>query len=88
MSTNEDLSVQISFAYANANDPSPVVTIHNARILIPSLRDQIARYGPRYIATRSEKMIGPLKGKREDFEAMILSYGFKVVPPNLKLLDD
>ncbi len=86
MSSNQDHDVEISFDYADANDLSPITTIHNARILIPSLRDQIARYGPRYIATRSEKMTGQLKGRREDFEAMILSYGFRVVSPAPKLI--
>ncbi|MGE0686744.1 MAG: hypothetical protein AB7P33_08370 [Dehalococcoidia bacterium] len=76
--------MEISFEYARADDPSPRVTVHNARILIPSLSDQIVRYGLRHTAVNSATMVGNLQGGRESFIAMIHSYGFKVGPRTLE----
>ncbi len=83
MPIKQDRVVEITFEYARADDPSPRVTVHNARILIPSLSDQIARYGLRYTAVKSPTMVGNLQGGRESFIAMIHSYGFTIGPRTL-----
>jgi hypothetical protein len=75
----------MSYAYVNGSDQSPIATIHNARILIPSLSDQIGRYGLRYTAIKSETMVGQLQGSKENFEAMIHSYGFMISSPGPRI---
>jgi hypothetical protein len=71
-------TVELSFEYAHENDLSPKVTIHNASILIPSLSDQVVRYGLHKTAYNSPTMVGNLHGGRENFVAMIHSYGFRI----------
>jgi hypothetical protein len=55
-----------------------MTTIHNSLIMIPSLTDQVARYGLHRTAQGSSIMAGHLKGGRDEFLSMIHSYGFKV----------
>jgi hypothetical protein len=81
MSINQNRSVKMTFVYANENDQSPIVTIFNATDLIPSLSDQIARYGLRYTTLKRETMAGQLRGSRASFEAMVESYGFTISSP-------
>ena len=76
--STENRTVEISFEYASESDLSPKTTIYNALILIPSLSDQIVRYGLHKTSAKSEIMVGLLQGGRESFTAMIHSYGFKV----------
>jgi hypothetical protein len=74
--------VEISYEYAYEDDPSPKVTIHNSSILIPSLSDQVARYGLHRTTFNSPVMVGQLQGGRESFVAMIHSYGYRLEPFN------
>mgnify|MGYP001220196734 CR=1 FL=1 len=75
---NPGRTLQVTFEYADANDNAPRTTIHNASILIPSLNDQVMRYGLHRTSYQSTMMVGQLKGGRESFVAMIQSYGFNV----------
>ena len=75
---SQDKTLEVSFSYASDSDLSPMVTIHNARILIPSLSDQVVRFGLHKPKEGSSTMIGHLKGGRENFINMIYSYGFKI----------
>lgn len=74
----QNKTVEISFEYASENDASPKTTIYNATILIPSLSDQIVRYGIHKVSANSPTMVGHLQGGRDSFVAMIHSYGFRI----------
>ena len=75
--------VEVSFEYAFQDDPSPKVTIYNSPILIPSLSDQVGRYGLHRTTFDSPIMVGQLQGGEQSFVAMIHSYGYRleVSPP-------
>jgi hypothetical protein len=68
----------ISFEHASEDDLMPKATIHNASILIPSLSDQVVRYGLHRTTLDSTMMVGRVKGGKDNFLAMIHSYGFTV----------
>jgi hypothetical protein len=76
--STQDKTVQVSFEYASVNDLMPMTTIYNSLIMIPSLSDQVLRFGLHKTAQKSPIMTGHLKGGREEFLSMIYSYGFKV----------
>jgi hypothetical protein len=69
--------VQLSFEGA-FEDPSPLTTIHNPKVLPAALLSQIMRYGL-VGATREKPLVsGRLKGSRRAFTELIQSYGLAV----------
>ena len=78
MTVSHNKTLEVTFNYASTSDLSPEVTIHNALILIPSLSDQVTRFGLHKPSGESQTMTGYLRGGRENFVNMIYSYGFKI----------
>ena len=69
--------VRLSFEGA-FDDPSPITTIHNPKVLPAALLNQVMRYGL-VGATREKPLVsGRLKGTRRAFTEMIQTYGLTV----------
>jgi hypothetical protein len=69
--------VRLSFE-GDFEDPSPLTTIHNPKVLPAALLSQVMRYGL-VGATREKPLVsGRLKGSRRAFTELIHSYGLSV----------
>jgi hypothetical protein len=69
--------VKLSFD-GTFEDPSPMTTIHNPKVLPAALLSQVMRFGL-VGATREKPLVsGKLKGSRRAFTEMIQSYGLNV----------
>jgi hypothetical protein len=70
-------TVQLSFE-GSFEDPSPMTTIHNPKVMPAALLSQVMRYGL-VGATREKPLVsGRLKGSRRAFTEMIQTYGLTV----------
>jgi hypothetical protein len=71
-------TVELSFEGAY-EDPSPLVVLHNPRVLPAALLSQVLRFGLVGGTAQKPLLSGKLKGNRKAFVEMIQSYGLGVV---------
>jgi hypothetical protein len=70
-------AVQITFE-GDPEDPTPMVTIHNPKVLSPATLSQVQRYGLVGGTAQRPVLAGRLKGTRKSLTEMIQSYGHGV----------
>jgi len=70
-------TVRLSFAGAY-EDPSPLVVVHNPRVLPAALLSQVMRFGLVGATAHRPLLSGKLKGSRKALLEMIQSYGLSV----------
>ena len=77
MTNQKPETVQLSFAGAY-EDPSPLVVVHNPRVLPAPLLSQVMRFGLVGATAHRPLLSGKLKGSRKALLEMIQSYGLSV----------
>ncbi len=70
-------TVKLSFE-GSYEDPSPLVVVHNPRVLPAALLSQVLRFGLVGGTAKRPLLSGKLKGSRKALTEMIQSYGLGV----------